>query len=83
MTPVVQTLTWRPSAAASLAPAWFINLRDGTMLEVVESPAGQYRWTYVGHTDFDTESGVDDTLEDAKHSAIRAGVRAGSIGGDA
>jgi hypothetical protein len=83
MTPVVQTLTWRPSAASSIAPMWFLDLIDGTMLEVVETSAGQYRWTYIGHTDFDTETGVDDTLEDAQHSAIRAGIRAGSIGGGA
>ena len=83
MIPVVQTLTWRASAAASLAPAWFVSLLDGTLLEVIETPAGQYRWTYVGLTDFDNEEGVEDTLDQAQYAAVRAGIRAGSIGGDA
>ena len=79
MKPVTNAITWRRSAALSVAPAWFCNLQDDTAIDVVETPAGQYRWTYVGHTDFDNETGVCDTLDQAQAAAVRAGIRAGSI----
>lgn len=79
MKPVTKTITWRRSAALSVAPAWFCNLRDDTILDVIETPAGKYRWTYQGYTDWDTETGVCDTLDQAQAAAVRAGIRAGSI----